>query len=343
MENKEKRQKTIISELIKDEKARDFFEKIKNKMSEIARIKREESITKEYTEFEKARKYLSERDISEFGLFGEKAIGDGMRFEKVVDKGVKIEESYLTTSGDENPYIQEYERKKQEVDQLDKEITELEKKLKKAEANILLTAFSKNHNEKIDMTKQEIEEKKKLREAKVPSESEEKLYKLLMTMSDEEKASLLENLKIARQTREAYLKSYSDQIGYDEKKYSRDDMDKKTEKSFEEVFNEALLKVLEDENIDIQEITEKIGQTTDSATDKESSVEENDKFLSNIVKTFINEKYKNQQEKNEMTDKETLRKQLIERIKRKLEEIKGLQKELENNTDEKNIEEQKED
>lgn len=343
MENKEKRQETIISELIKDEKARDFFEKIKNKMIEIAREKREESLPKEYTEFLKARKYLSERGISEFGLFGEKVIGDGMHFEKVVDKGVKIEESYLTTSGDENPYIQEYERKKQEVDQLDKEIADLEKELKKIEDNVLLVFFSKKHFEKIDITKNKITDKKKLRESKIPSESEEKLYKLLMTMSDEEKLAILENLKTARQTHDAYFKSNFDQIDYDEKKYSREYMDEKTEKSFEEVFNEALMKVLEDENINIQEIYEKIGQTTDLATDKESTKEEKDIFLSNIVEYFINESYKNQQEKNEMTDKETLRKQLIERIKRKLEEIKGLQKELENNKEEKNIEEQKED
>ena len=87
----------IISEYLKDEKAREFFEKIKSKMIEIASEKREGSITKEYIEFEKACEYLSEINVTHWGVFGEKIIGDGMRSnEKVIDKGVKIEESYLT-------------------------------------------------------------------------------------------------------------------------------------------------------------------------------------------------------------------------------------------------------
>ena len=343
----------IISEYLKDEKAREFFEKIKSKMIEIASEKREGSITKEYIEFEKAWEYLKKIDVNYWGVFGEKIIGDGMRSnEIVIDKGVKIEESYLTTSRDENPFIQKYEKRKREVEQLDQEITELEKELKKMEDNILLSLFSKNHNEKIKNTKDKIREKKELRESKVPPKSEDNFYKLLMTMSDEEKVTLLENLKTIRQNREAYEESYDNQWYYNSNRYSNKHMymDNGTKEKFEEVFNEALMKVLEDENIDIQEITGRIGQTTVSTTDKESPGKEEDTFLSNIVRAFIIETYNKQQENNEKVDKETLRKQLTEKIKRKLEEIKALQEEvkvlteeLENNADEKNMEEQKED
>ena len=131
MENEKKRKKYIISELQKEKKIGEFFKKLESEMIEISNKKREESTTDKEIEYEKATKYLSERDISGTGVYGEKIIGDGMRFEKVVDKGVQIEESYLTTSRDENPFVQDYERKKEEIDQLNKEIAELEKELEK--------------------------------------------------------------------------------------------------------------------------------------------------------------------------------------------------------------------
>ena len=333
MENEEDRKKYIISELLKDEKIGEFFKKLESEMIEISNKKREESTTDKEIEYEKATKYLSERDISGTGVYGEKIIGDGMRFEKVVDKGVQIEESYLTTSRDENPFVQDYERKKEEIDQLNKEIDELEKELEKAEKNILLTAFSKKHNEKIDTIKKEIKEKKDLRESKVPSDSEEKLYKLLMNLSDKEKVEILKNIKQAKQS--------LDEISKKETSDSHEYIDE-TNQGFEEVYNQALMKVLEDKNINIQEIFEKIGQTSDLSADKEAPEEESDKFLSNIVEHFINETYKDHKEKID----ETLRDKLIKTVQEKLEEIKALQeklKTLQKNKDENNIEEQKED
>ena len=48
-------------------------------------------------EIKQIKLYLSEINVTHWGVFGEKIIGDGMRSnEKVIDKGVKIEESYLT-------------------------------------------------------------------------------------------------------------------------------------------------------------------------------------------------------------------------------------------------------
>ena len=199
--------------------------------------------------------------------------------------------------------------------------------------NILLTAFSKKHNEKIDTIKKEIKEKKDLRESKVPSDSEEKLYKLLMNLSDKEKVEILKNIKQAKQS--------LDEISKKETSDSHEYIDE-TNQGFEEVYNQALMKVLEDKNINIQEIFEKIGQTSDLSADKEAPEEESDKFLSNIVEHFINETYKDHKEKID----ETLRDKLIKTVQEKLEEIKALQeklKTLQKNKDENNIEEQKED
>lgn len=259
MENEKERQEAIISRLLKDEKTQEFFKKIESEMLEIAKMRKGRTAKEIYDEYEKVRQELARMGIYG-GVFGEKTIGDGMHFEKVLDKGVYIKDDYLTTSGHENPFIKEYEAKQETL------------------------------------------------------ESEDKFYDLLIRLSDSEKEELLNKIKLAKSLLDEYFKS--------NKGFSYENTGGDINQEFKEVFDQALTKVLEMGEINIQEIFEKVGQIADSTSEQESpEKEQKSKLLSNIAEYFINETYK-------------------KFIKEKLEKIKDSQNREEAKTEENTIEEQ---
>ena len=259
MVNEKERQEAIIGELLRDEKAVDFFKKIESEMVQIAKNTKGRTKEEVSAELEGVRRDLRNQGFND-RVFGEESIGDGMRFEKVFDYGVYVKDEYLTTPRGENPFIREYERKQD------------------------------------------------------TKKSEEKFYSFLCHSSEREKMELLSQIKLAESLLSEYLNI--------EKGFSYDNPEGNVNQEFKEVFEQALTKVLEEENIDVEEIFEKIGQIADSTSELELSDEEQeDKLLSNIAEYFINETYR-------------------KHIKEKLEKIKDSQNREEANKEENAVEEQ---
>ena len=230
MVNEKERQEALISELLENEEIAEFFRKLESKMVEIAKGTKGRTREEVSAELEEVRRALRAQGFND-RVFGEESIGDGMRFEKVLDNGVYVKDEYLTTPRGENPFIREYEKKQEKT------------------------------------------------------KSEDKFYDLLWSLSEREKMELLRKIQLAESLLSEYLKI--------EKGFSYDNPEGNVNQEFKEVFEQALTKVLEEGDIDVEEIFGKVGQIADSTSEQESpEKEQKDKLLSNIAEYFINETYK---------------------------------------------------